>query len=161
MKEQILRLRSEGKTYNEIKVILNCAKSTISYHCGKKNCFKKVKSGFCGCGNKKDCDAIVCQKCRSNETLRKHEEKTLSEIALIGNARIKWSYLRKQAHKKMELNNIIKKCELCDFDLVVELCHIKSISSFPETALVKEVNSLNNMKYLCPNHHKMLDKGLL
>lgn len=34
MKEQILKLREEGKTYNEIKVILGCSKSTISYYCG-------------------------------------------------------------------------------------------------------------------------------
>ena len=35
MKEDILRLRDEGKTYNEIKEILGCSKGTISYHCGK------------------------------------------------------------------------------------------------------------------------------
>ena len=35
MKEQILALRAEGKNYNEIKSILNCSKSTISYHCGE------------------------------------------------------------------------------------------------------------------------------
>ena len=34
MKEEILKLRNEGKTYNEIKKILNCSKGTISYHCG-------------------------------------------------------------------------------------------------------------------------------
>lgn len=34
-KEQILKLRDEGKTYDEIKEILGCAKSTISYHCGE------------------------------------------------------------------------------------------------------------------------------
>lgn len=33
--EQILRLRSEGKTYDEIKAVLGCSKSTISYHCGE------------------------------------------------------------------------------------------------------------------------------
>ncbi len=35
MKEKILKLRGEGKTYNEIKKILNCSKGTISYHCSK------------------------------------------------------------------------------------------------------------------------------
>lgn len=34
MKEEILKLRGEGKTYNEIKSILKCSKSTISYYCG-------------------------------------------------------------------------------------------------------------------------------
>lgn len=36
MKEQILKLRAEGKTYNEIVNILGCSKGTISYHCGNK-----------------------------------------------------------------------------------------------------------------------------
>lgn len=35
MKEQILKLHNEGKTYNEISKILNCSKGTVSYHCGK------------------------------------------------------------------------------------------------------------------------------
>jgi len=34
-KEEILRLRELGKTYNEIKDILGCSKSVISYHCGE------------------------------------------------------------------------------------------------------------------------------
>ena len=35
MKEKILKLREEGKSYNEIKKILGCSKGTISYHCAK------------------------------------------------------------------------------------------------------------------------------
>ena len=34
MKEKILELRNEGKSYGEIQKILGCSKSTISYHCG-------------------------------------------------------------------------------------------------------------------------------
>ena len=34
MKEQILKLKSEGKSYREIQKILGCSKGTISYHCG-------------------------------------------------------------------------------------------------------------------------------
>ena len=33
MKEEILKLREEGKTYQEIANILKCAKSTVCYHC--------------------------------------------------------------------------------------------------------------------------------
>ncbi len=35
MKEKILKLRGEGKSYKEIQLILNCSKSTISYYCGE------------------------------------------------------------------------------------------------------------------------------
>lgn len=34
MKEQIIQLRNEGKTYKQIREILGCAKATISYYCG-------------------------------------------------------------------------------------------------------------------------------
>ena len=33
MKEQILKLRAKGKSYNEIVSIVGCAKSTVAYHC--------------------------------------------------------------------------------------------------------------------------------
>jgi IS30 family transposase len=33
LKNNILKLRDEGKTYSEISKLLNCAKSTISYYC--------------------------------------------------------------------------------------------------------------------------------
>lgn len=35
MKDKILELRQEGKSYNEIRKILGCSKGTISYHCSK------------------------------------------------------------------------------------------------------------------------------
>jgi 5-methylcytosine-specific restriction endonuclease McrA len=34
MKEQILKLRNEGKSYREIEKILGCSRSTIAYYCG-------------------------------------------------------------------------------------------------------------------------------
>ena len=34
MKEKILELRREGKSYKEIERILGCSRGTISYHCG-------------------------------------------------------------------------------------------------------------------------------
>ncbi len=43
MKEQILKLRSEGKSYNQIKEILGCSKGTISYHCGNGQKEKTAK----------------------------------------------------------------------------------------------------------------------
>jgi 5-methylcytosine-specific restriction endonuclease McrA len=34
MKDKILKLRFEGKTYNEIVNLVGCSKSTVAYHCG-------------------------------------------------------------------------------------------------------------------------------
>lgn len=33
MKERILKLREEGRTFNEIVKLLGCSKATINYHC--------------------------------------------------------------------------------------------------------------------------------
>lgn len=35
LKDQILKLRDEGKSYRDIQQILGCSKATISYHCGE------------------------------------------------------------------------------------------------------------------------------
>lgn len=41
-KDQILNLRKQGKTYQEICNILGCSKSTVSYYCDPKG-REKVK----------------------------------------------------------------------------------------------------------------------
>jgi len=38
---------------------------------------------------------------------------------------------------------------------------LKAIADFTSTQLVSEVNALTNLAYLCPNHHKELDRGML
>jgi len=37
LKERILKLHKEGKSYNEIVQLLNCSKATVSYHCSDKS----------------------------------------------------------------------------------------------------------------------------
>lgn len=61
----------------------------------------------------------------------------------------------------MNKHKVEKKCKICNFDIAVEVAHIKPISKFKETALMEEVNSMNNLIYLCPNHHTMFDMGLI
>ena len=59
MKEKILKLRLEGKTYDEIKKELGCSKSTISYHCGegqKEKTHKRSKK------YRKSVKGILCNK---------------------------------------------------------------------------------------------------
>lgn len=54
-----------------------------------------------------------------------------------------------------------KPCNICGYKLHVELCHIKPLSSFPDNALLSEVNSENNVIQLCRNCHWELDHGLV
>ena len=42
-KEQILKLRDEGKSYREIQKIVGCSRGTIAYHCGAEQKIKTLK----------------------------------------------------------------------------------------------------------------------
>jgi hypothetical protein len=55
----------------------------------------------------------------------------------------------------------LKTCAICDFPHGVQICHKTSVADFPDTALIKEINHIDNLIALCPNHHWMLDHGLL
>lgn len=50
-------------------------------------------------------------------------------------------------------------CANCGYFKHVELCHIKSISSFSDEATLGEINSSDNVIQLCPNCHWELDHG--
>lgn len=50
-------------------------------------------------------------------------------------------------------------CNNCGYSNFVEICHIRSISSFPKDTLVSTVNSKNNIIQLCRNCHWELDNG--
>lgn len=69
--------------------------------------------------------------------------------------------VRQHAQRLVDIYNIERKCVVCDYNKYVELCHIKEISSFNLTDTLYIVNSLKNLCYLCPNHHKELDNKLM
>lgn len=73
-----------------------------------------------------------------------------------------WSaMIRKHARYQLELQSIPEACVVCSYDTYVECCHLKPICEFPDTALLSDVNSVGNLVFLCPNHHKEFDTGTL
>ncbi|MBD2724572.1 HNH endonuclease signature motif containing protein [Hymenobacter armeniacus] len=54
-----------------------------------------------------------------------------------------------------------KACAVCGYDTHYEVCHIKPINGFAPTDSVANVNALDNLVALCPNHHWEFDHGLL
>jgi transcriptional regulator with XRE-family HTH domain len=168
MKEQILKLRSQGLSYNQIVNKLGCSKSTISYHCGKgvksnyqKRAFENLRDK-CKCGNVKLKRSNLCQECTFNKQRKDLLNKPL--IYFIKDSKSsskKFNQIRKYARLFLSESKVDKKCVICGFNVHVEVCHIKAISSFSKYSLLKEVNSLDNLVYLCPNHHYMLDAGLI
>lgn len=71
------------------------------------------------------------------------------------------SAIQKTARRIYFENIKAPKCEICGYTNHVEVAHIKPVSEFPKTATIKEINSLDNLIGLCPNHHWEYDNGIL
>ena len=53
------------------------------------------------------------------------------------------------------------KCCICGYEATVDIAHIKAVAAFDDNALIKEINNIENLIALCPNHHWEYDNGLL
>jgi hypothetical protein len=69
--------------------------------------------------------------------------------------------IRKHAQWIYSINNGSKTCKVCGYDKHIQVCHIKSVSSFNDDDLITKINSIDNLIGLCPNHHWEYDNGYL
>jgi len=107
----------------------------------------------CKCGRiLSDYRAKQCKNCYNSE--RTIDKKTIAEVKSKSDHP---AYSHNEIRKRVRRQNKIKSCELCGYDKHVEVCHIKPIADFPDTALVSEVNDISNIKILCPNCHWEFD----
>jgi len=113
-----------------------------------------IKARFCrSCGVKvgRTQGGNYQKKCADCINKSLIENKTINQVLGIGANR--FNKIRHHARSIMEKSNILRACTQCGYDKHVEVCHIKPISSFTESTLISVINSLENLIYLCPNHH--------
>lgn len=104
-----------------------------------------------------------CTKCKYDSTINKNyvdwSKITLEEYRKSSknthqyHARIR--SLARSSFKKA------KKCQICEYNTYVEICHIKAIKDFDMSTPISIVNDSSNLVCLCPNHHKEFDLGLI
>lgn len=111
----------------------------------------------------------VCQKslrnnakyCQSHRRPYKlSDTTTISELTQSAKYQ-KSAYLRNHARRVYKRSGKPLACFVCDYSNHIEVCHIKPIASFPDTATLGEVNCIDNLVALCPNHHWELDNKLI
>lgn len=61
--------------------------------------------------------------------------------------------IRKDAQAVFDKSNIPRCCAVCGYDKHIEIAHIKAVADFDDGTLVSEINDINNLIALCPNHH--------
>lgn len=69
--------------------------------------------------------------------------------------------VRQIARNVYRRSNKPKQCIVCGYDKHYEVCHTRPIQDFPDNTPIAQVNDIDNLVALCPNHHWELDNGLL
>lgn len=100
----------------------------------------------CGRSNKSTTSSL-CRKCRPPVF-----DRTIGDIQTEAKYQ-RNSQIRGHARRILGKSKVPKHCGVCLYDKHVEVSHIVPISNWPEDTLLSIVNSLDNLEYLCPNHH--------
>lgn len=110
------------------------------------------------CGKSTVSNTDSCQTCFRNSCIAKYGEMTIQDFKSTY-ARHKYQGIRHHAHRVARMGGMIPKCAVCEYNTHVQLCHRVSIGSFSKNTLVKEVNAVSNLVFLCPTHHWEMDHG--
>lgn len=119
------------------------------------------------CGGKKWVGTELCRECENNRRRQKKREKTLGDYVSGDDKYLthKCQTIRKDARIFMEKESKQEKvCAYChnhEFDDILEVHHIKGILTFDMSTKLKDINCDENLVWLCPNHHAMLERGLI
>ncbi len=114
------------------------------------------------CGESKHPYSKNCQACKKALSVeRQYQTLVKDSVYDNGNARVKYSHIRRLARRFLDLWEIPQVCGKCGYDKIVHACHLKPISDFEENGRMIDVNGPVNLMYLCPNHHWELDNNLL
>lgn len=125
-------------------------KQKKGYYCQK--CGNLIGYGYEEFHRRKYCDA-----CHPNNV--DWSKKTYKEMKQVRNYQIN-SRIRELARNKFNKEHPNAKCMICGYDKHIEIHHIKSISTFPDDALISEINSDSNLVALCPNCHWEVENGV-
>lgn len=71
------------------------------------------------------------------------------------------SAIQRHARKVFMNSSRPKCCQQCGYDRHIEVCHIRDVADFPDSAYISEINHIDNLSSLCPTHHWEFDNHLL
>jgi hypothetical protein len=109
-----------------------------------------------------DCKQIVEGRRKRCELHAKSNvlNKTLEELRRGRTAHRFSTIVRSYSREIYRKSDKPKYCVKCKYSKGYEVAHIKSISSFENTATVGEVNDIENLIALCRNCHWEFDRGM-
>lgn len=112
----------------------------------------------------KRCESLGVELNLSGREKRKNDIRYRTKGNLFANRPNWWAAatnIRKHARKVYERSDKPKCCAICGYKHYYEVCHLRAVSDFPDDTLISEINKIDNLIALCPNHHWEFDHGLL
>ena len=145
--------RSCSATYNG-KV---CPKRKITRKCSRLNCDNLVKTT-----NHRLCSFHSEESKNQKNKYKYFTIGSYREMLSVKGKHPSWINCHIRNFTRQWLKHLTElPCKNCGYSLHVELCHIKPVSSFPDSTLLLEVNSEQNVVQLCRNCHWEFDNGFL
>jgi 5-methylcytosine-specific restriction endonuclease McrA len=116
---------------------------------------KRCMEGKCdSCGESVPSSKKFCKICKQMGSLG---QKTKGEVSAKSKFRGCIS-IRQHARAIAKINGLLNtSCANCGYGYHTQICHIKPIKLFADSALVSEINDKSNLIQLCPNCHWELD----
>ena len=106
------------------------------------------------CGRHKSYTADICRACRNFQSANR----------TVGELRAKFGTFAFHAKVRGLARTAYKgprECAACGYSLHVDICHIRDVASFPDTATLAEVNDPSNLIALDKRCHWEFDHGYL
>ena len=69
--------------------------------------------------------------------------------------------VRQLARKLYRCSSKPRVCFICGYSKHVEICHKRPINDFSDDSYILEINDIENLVALCPNHHWEFDHNYL
>lgn len=171
-----LRRQAEVRYYSNPPVCLWC-KNTIPLNEGSRVCEvmkKKFYNRSCAAShnnsfspkrNIKICPVcetrIKNKKCKCDRSHQRIGGKTKGELVEMYGKHIVAVHIRQNARFLIGKSGVDRKCKVCGYDKHINVCHKKAIKDYIDASCVDEINNMQNIALLCPNHHWEMDNGIL
>lgn len=172
--EKIVELRNQGKTYKEISVELNCALSTISYHCKLEklggNCDRlsteqklELQKLYDEIGSLKK---VAKLKGHAFETVKKYVI-TKNKVKKLTNSDAVVLWRKRTKIKLVEYKG--GKCEICGYNKSINALHFHHLNpkekdfsiSGKSLSFEKLKTEVEKCILVCSNCHSEIHEGLI
>lgn len=99
----------------------------------------------------------VCRQCKD----RAGNFSKGSVLSRDGSRREHNVTITKHSRRMYSVSGRPRVCAECGYSLHVDICHVKSVESFTDSDLLRDINDEKNLVALCKNHHWEFDHGIL